>query len=74
MSKEVFYHGKKINNAGYSEYELEALKIPNQARGECLPLYVPYFKCLLNANSVARWANRACEEEKAKYSHCRKIE
>ena len=28
----------KINNKGYSEYELEALRIPNRVRGECLPL------------------------------------
>jgi hypothetical protein len=33
MSKELFYDGKYFHYAGFSEYELEALNIPNQARG-----------------------------------------
>lgn len=38
---------------GFSEYELEALRIPGSARDECLKHLVPYRRCFDNHSLFA---------------------
>jgi len=50
---ELFYEGNQLLKLGYSEYELEALKIPIDARGKCLKQLVDFTKCFQKASVFA---------------------